>query len=508
MRARPIVAIAQRDLYWQLRGRRGWLYPFIAALILIPAAIAPLNAELPTRAEIPVKGDVPERVLALDRVAVNNDRPRLQFEQTNDALVVHGRHIPDDVREALDGDTPSLTVHDVEPPVGLPGRSLVLTLIASSILTGALSESIPGERSQRTLQTLLTAAVTRSEIVTGKWLAWGGFGALASAIAVALSMVSGYQSPGWWLIPVMSVPMATVALGLYLARHATDVVGGATVSMRVLPAALTIGGLAAWGLGRWHPWLGASVPIGGALVASGDTWPGFVTPILATAVTLGFTAAALGATARDLEDDTPENRFAGQVQALVTTSLAASAWWMAIAGPMVWTMGGNEALTSRLSPTAGVLAGGLGIGIVALIRFAEPSPPRTPAITPSAAWLLALPAGLLLFALSNLSGNLSFEGAWLTPVAARMSAALNPVWAGIPVFLVAVWAQEALFRGWILRQAGPVVSVAAWVVVISPLDPVVGIATGAVLVGITRFAGGLTLVAVVARVVWGLAAAV
>ncbi|MER2507888.1 MAG: hypothetical protein ABTQ27_03915, partial [Amaricoccus sp.] len=89
----------------------------------------------------------------------------------------------------------------------------------------------------------IAAAVTREEIVLGKWLAWAGYGVFAAMSAATVSIALGRVEPGWWLFPLPTVAMGSVALALYLVRHTTDVVSGAATSLRVLPALLTITGL-------------------------------------------------------------------------------------------------------------------------------------------------------------------------------------------------------------------------------------------------------------------------
>ena len=173
-------------------------------------------------------------------------------------------------------------------------------------MTGAIAESpLPGERSRKTLKTLPSASITRLELILGKWLAWASFGAGAALAAAAVAILLGRSEPGFWLLPLPTVAMATVALGLFLVHRSEDVVSGATVSLRILPAVLTCSGLLAWLIGNERPLVGAMVPIGGALIAAGDTWDGIAAPLIATASLLGLTAALLIYTAGHLEQLLP-----------------------------------------------------------------------------------------------------------------------------------------------------------------------------------------------------------
>ena len=163
---------------------------------------------------------------------------------------------------------------DVSRTQKMPNRSILFALVAASVLTGAIAKSSLGERTNRTLQALLTAAITRMELVTGKWLAWAAYGATAASFATLLSLCVGTTVPGWWVLPLPLVPATTVALGLFMVRHATDRVSGATISLRMLPAVLSILAITAYFIGDYAPLLGAAVPLGGALITIGQVWPG------------------------------------------------------------------------------------------------------------------------------------------------------------------------------------------------------------------------------------------
>ena len=509
MRPARIVAIARRDLALELSGRRGWVLPFILAGLLLPTST--IRVSLPNRSATPpalrVSGEVPPAVRALGVEEVDGDAP-LAFREEDGVTVVRAKGLREDVRKALDGDAPSVTVRRALRPIRLPGRSLLFALISASTLTGAVSTSIAGERAAGTLVGLLAAAVSRTEIIAGKWLAWGGLGALASMLAAGSALALGRVVPGWWLIPLPVVAPATVALGFWLVRRATDVVTGTTVSLRVLPAALSISGLLAWFLGRVDPLLGASVPLGGALVAAGGTWAGPLPAIVAAASALALSGACLALTARDLED-APREPLPGRTlgAAALTTSLAAGLWWVPILTPLLWAAAGNEALTEELPRAAGVLAGGLGLGLLALNGAATTdSIRRTLGLdTPVRLGLLAAPAVGLALALVHAGAPLTALGGF-EAVSERLLGAAQPAWAGPAAIVLAVVGQELLLRGWIQRQWGVAVAVAAHVAILTPTDPVGGLLQAALLSGLVAASGGSVWGALLARVVAVLAA--
>src|SRR6185295_15698155 len=81
--------------------------------------------------------------------------------------------LPDDLRRGLDRNlgTPTVQVRLTAPSLGAV-RPVFVLLLAISLLTGPMSESLPAERSERTLEVMLSSAITRVELVLGKWLAW------------------------------------------------------------------------------------------------------------------------------------------------------------------------------------------------------------------------------------------------------------------------------------------------------------------------------------------------
>jgi hypothetical protein len=509
LRARVLLAVALRDLASQLRGRRGWVLPVLTAVLLAPLAAVPWP-ERPERVEpIFVSGDVPQAVLELE-AARPVRRGAVHFRDTEAGLEVVAFELPEEVRDALDGPTIAMPVEPVETEdLPFPGRTLLLALLASSLLTGAVSESVPGERGRNTLEALLTAAVSRSEVVVGKWLAWSTFGATSVTLAALVALLAGHVAPGWWLVALPTVPLGTVALGLFLIRRARDVVGGATVSLRVLPALLSILGLAAWFFGLAAPAWGALVPVGGALVAAGATWEGPLGPILAAAVTLLTSGLMLALTARDLERPQPASEGGGRRLDIMGAVWVVLTWWAALGAGIAWYPAGNQRLAEAMPISPGLMAGTLGLGMVlsialararepfALVGLARPSPERPWSL------LLAPVAGALLApALVAPLLPLGSDGGFALLLARTTSGLVPPVEPGLTSVLVLlglVVVQEAVFRGWLQRSLGPLPATVLFAITIAPGDPIRGLLLGGVLAALTRLAGGHLAPALLAR---------
>jgi hypothetical protein len=510
MRLRPsrLIAIARRDVAQTMQGRRGLTLKLVTALLLIPAASVPIR--LPTQPfepeQVVVIGDVPDEVLALDGVVrATGDYSNLVFDREGDTRVVMGPSIPPRVRRALDGDTPALIVTRRIPTFPIPGRTALLALISASVLTGGISESIGGERSRKTLQVLLAAAITRGELIVGKWLAWSGYAAIAAYSAATIAIVTGRADFGWWLLPLPMVAAGTVALGLYLVRHASDVVSGAAVSLRVLPALLTITGLVSWYLADISPLAAAALPVGGALLASGSTWPGATAPLVSTFSTALFCAILLWRTASDLEQPAraASSWIQRQRESVGVTGLAALCWWMPITAPLLWGAAGNQGLTDRLPTTPGIVAGALALFAMCGLRMGRVSSPlpsmgivRPPVWT----WVLVPISAVALVVAMHIPG-LSLTGLpeLVTAAQSRLHAAVQPTGVGLTAALLAVTAQELVFRGWVQRLAGPVVAAIAFVLVITPLEPLYGVLVAVLFGGLTQLCKGSVLPALAAR---------
>lgn len=512
MRLHRVLAVAERDLHIELGGRRGWMLPAIALGVLLPAAAAPPLPDDPMkRGRIAVQGDVPAEVEALERIEVNPELALLDFEasKTGQPFLIRGYFLPDEVRQTMDRLYPPMRTQVVEPDlVRLPDRSLFLSLVAASVLTGAISQSIPGERTHRTLETLLVAGISRMELVLGKFTAWAGFGAVAALLSAAIAILLGRQEGGWWVVPTPMVSAGTVALGLWLVRRANDVVGGATVALRVLPATLMALGILAWFIGGWYPLLGAAVPLGGALIAAGSFWPGALPPLVAAASTAAMCAALLVATARDLDrpESAHERSLTGEI--LLTIGLAALCWWGALLSPVIWIIGGNSDLLASLPVAKGVLAGAMGLGLLAVVHAGRSTTPaREVGLTrPTAAALGVAALGLLLAPESASAGVPLSDPQGQALVRLVTAQGLSGGWG---TTLVAIVAQSLLLQGWLQRHAGPWVAGLVTAALLSPHDPLYGLGVAAVVTAAA--AGGSAVPAIVARVLmvlgagWGLA---
>lgn len=513
MRARRILAIAERDLRIEFSGRQGGLLPLVVGLMLLPLAIAPHLA--PRQQKIYVYGEVPPEVAKLPNLVRDEGPRRITLYPPSPPAEpgwrVEGSTLPTALTDALDRMDPVIKVVTIEAQkLELPNRSLLLSLVSASTLTGALAQSIPGERASRTLETLRTASVSAAEIVVGKWLAWtvfaGGMATLAGVIAVLL----GRQEAGPWLLALPWVAAGTAAGGLWLVRSANDVVGGATVALRTQPAALAAVALSAWALGRVHPLLGASVPLGGALMAAGTLWEGWAPVAVSILSTALACAALLAVTARDLGESEQNHLHRDWGAALAMTAVAASAWWVAVLSPMVWAMGGAAERTALIPRVSGPFGGMLAMTcMVVALAARHPTPVQSIGLVkaPRYAWGAAVAVGLTLPLLASASDL------WPRPASSmwidareRLMSASTPQMASPLILLGVVAAQELLFRGWIRRAGGGVLAAVASWLVLAPLDPVRGALESALMGALVVASGGAILPAILARSVAAAAA--
>lgn len=503
MMPRPsrVIAIARRDLAMELKGRRGLGLPLVMAGLLLPVSGAPPVGlpEPPPPGPIVVTGDVPEAIRDVARVVEGDGGAA--FARVDGRVVVSAQFLEPELRAALDASDPSpVRVAYEGRQLPLPGRSMLFALISASTLTGAVSASIGGERQARTLIALLSAAVSRAEVVLGKWAAWTGLGASSALIAALVAIAFGRVDAGWWLLPLVTVPAMAVALSLWLVRRASDVIGGTAVTLRVIPAVVGASGLAAWVAGLDQPLLGAALPLGGALVAAGATWgPGLAPALVATASTGVTTALLLWSTWRDLDESAEAaGPTGGGGLALSLGGAAVVAWWLPLLGPMLWGPAGNETLAAELPRGAGVVAAALGMVLVAAVAQARDVAPVRPVEARPAMLAWALVAGV---ALGVVGGDplTPLPEAW-AGLQERLHGALVSGWAGPLAAIGTAVATELLFRGRLLTRSGPSWSLAAWVVVCAPLDPLLGLISGVTLRGLAE-RGGLRL-ALVARLTW------
>ena len=506
MRLTRLWAIAVRDWRSEFSGREGLLLPGVAAFILLPLATAP-EVERPEigQHEIRVSGDVPDSVLDLDRVRVTDvPTSRINFVKSDGGrLTVRGNYIPKDIRAALDADQPTRTIL-MENTLSLPNRSLFLALIGASILTGAISQTVPGERSTKTLSTLMTAAVSRRELVLGKWLAWTLFGAGAALFAAFSSIALGRQPAGPWLLAMPWVAAGTVALGLWLVRRAADVIGGATIALRVLPATLTALGLMAYWLGNTNPLLGAALPLGGALVASGGAWEGWTPPLVAVLSTGMMTLGCLLATSRDLDSVERTAMDHGFATTAGVIGIGVLTWWTPILGPEMWALGGNRAVVASLAPAEGIAAASLGLALLLVVQAARSSDVlrQLGLLVPRSRldWLLALVAGPLLVAASGLDDLLpvATDPRWHA-LGQRAAAALDLGWTPLLIGVAGIVTQELLFRGWLQHRVGATWAALAFVGLMGTASPLHALVLAGLCGALTHKAGGSVGPAILAR---------
>ncbi len=498
MRITRVLAIASRDWAIELNGRRGLLMVAVALLLLLPIAAAPeASGSVLQARKIRVAGELPPPVAALEQVVVDLRRPAVTFTPPSaDNLgqwQLSGAAMPDEIRAAMEG-LPSPVHTEVLDPVDLPipKRSLLIALLAASMLTGALGQTLPGERAARTLEALMLASITRAELIAGKWFAWSLYGATMALLGVATAVGLGRQALGPWMLTVPMVPVGTVALGLWLLRRAPDVVGGATVAIRVLPAALTLLGLVAYALGQVSPWLGAALPLGGALVASGDTWAGVGPPVLAALSTLALSATLLVATARDL--DRPYAPLDGHdlAAAWMLAAVAIAGHLAAVIGPTAWKASGNTDLSAYLDPVAGVRASTFVLALLLLVQLARnPRPELELRLFPAAfrPWAMATVVGALLV-VARPASTLWQAGAGPIVDDARERLRLA-FWVGegdVLFALSAIVVQELMIRGVLKRRLGPWAAGALHVAMLAPLNPIAGV-VAALLLGVLAEAG-------------------
>ncbi|MEN0061938.1 MAG: hypothetical protein AAGA48_07275 [Myxococcota bacterium] len=498
MRLNRIWAIARRDWRTELKGPQGAWLPIVMAALLVPSSAAPLPRQIvATEASVmTVSGDVPPEVVALRDTVRPVRRGQLHFDQRGDVLYTRGEDPPMKVREILDRyDGVEVSLERFDPGYVFPGRSMLFALISASTLTGAISASIGGERSNHTLVSLMAAAVSRLEIVLGKLVAWGGLGAFTSLGAAILAIVLGSLQAGAWLLPMPFVPIATAALGLWLVRRATDVIAASTTLIRVLPVLLVTTGLFAWLLGNTHPLLGAVVPIGGALIASGDTWAGVMAPFVATLSAVAFTAFCVVGTARELESPSTETPLVQQ--GLGLGALVASTWWLPVLTPLLWAEAGNFKVTQQIPVEAGIFAGALSFLLFVMVAMGRSGRPlydvglAGPLVTPRRIALGLLATPFVVLATWNAGVWLvAPEAGFLRTAAERLATNAFPV---TPFALAAllIVSEELLFRGWLARRLTPIGAGAVYVLVKAPFDPLGGVTMATILGAVGASTGPL-----------------
>ncbi|HYC53505.1 MAG TPA: ABC transporter permease subunit, partial [Candidatus Binatia bacterium] len=478
VRPSRLLAVARYELRSHNAGSQGRRFLLLALVLLLPAGLIPsplASVGTAGRRETPVP--VLDKPVAVRGVVPDLLRQHLTVSPAGEAEIVgespvrvRAPDVPDDLRAALNTlpGKPRVEVRRYRPPVRLPGRSILIAILAISLLTGPLAEALPGERARRTLEVLLSAGISRAELVGGKWLTWTAWASVTAYAAAATSIVSGVQPAGLWLLGLPLFIGAAVALGMWLVRLVDDVVGGAAAPMRVLPAAASLMAGVAWSFHSISPALSAAVPLGGPLLVAADMLDRPIDVAAAAAGTALFTSWLLVRTGADLD------RFdaAGGVRrhgAIGLASVATILWWLAVAGPAVWILAGNAQATAALPRS--YLAGGaalLGCALLACAR--EGRLPWTALTARAAAWSAAI--GLLLGMSGPLALRIAAPPAWAQPLAERLLSAAVPDLSSAPIAgLVAIAGQTWLFRFVLAPRSGWVVACVLWAVAVSPFDP-------------------------------------
>jgi ABC-type Na+ efflux pump permease subunit len=498
MRSGRVIAVAKRDLAVEMRGKRGLVLPIIAAALLIPVSTIEFGGGTNMLREITVSGDVPAEVLMLSHTT-SVPAGRVHFRQVDDVLLVETTKIHPTIRKALDRGAPVVTVSALETaPIRLPGRSLLFALISASILTAAVSASVAGERTRGTMETLLSSSLSRVEIVMGKWLAWSGFGAFTALAAALIATLFGRIEPGAWLIALPFVPAAAVAIGLYLVRRDARLVAGATVSLRVIPAVLSVSGVVSWVLGFMvSPVVGAAVPVGGALVAAGGVWHEPLPVGVALLSTTLTTLFLLKRCAKDLNRvPVPVTGKVGIRTIARTLLIMLPLWWVPLLAPLAWGPAGSPAMTAALSPIHATWAAGLALFTLLVLRAGSTKEPLKylglwrPTVQ---VWPILL--GTLVIGLAPITEPYSLE--WLQISGQRLQLGLNPsTVAGLFLNVIVV---EIFARCTLVRQFGYGVALILFVVIFGLGNPLLAAVVGSSALAITAMHGGSVLPAIAMR---------
>lgn len=493
-------AVARYEARSHMSGRHSLRLLGVAAALLLPAGLVPTPklrlpqapaVETPAASadntifgppppsKVAVRGTIPAALAS--RLEAGEDSP---FEiRGQNPVVVVTPYVTDELRAAMDTlDGPvAVEYRTVNFRLRAPGRSLLIAILAISLLTGPLADALPGERARRTLEVLLTAGITRSELIGGKWLAWTLSATATAAVSAGLACWRGVQAPGWWLAGLPLFVGSAVAFGLWLVRLVDDVVGGSAAPMRVLPVAAGTMAAVAYMVGRISPLAGAAVPLGGPLMVAADLFPGPGPALTALVGSAAFVAAALTVTGRDL-DRVDTSSSPTRWGALGLSAVATLLWWLTVAGAGVWSAGPDGVASSLVQPIARTMTvGGIALLACAAIAVARESARRGP----SAASRLPSPATLLTIVVVSVllgaSGGLpSLDAALPRPALATMldrlreaavPSAPDGAAAALLAAAVSVLGQTFLFRGVVARRLGWIPASLLWCMAVSPWSP-------------------------------------
>ena len=414
---------------------------------------------------------------------------------------------PPSIREILDEGAPAVVVERTPRGYVLPSRTALLSLISASTLTGAVSASIGGERSRKTLGVLLAAAITRAEIVLGKWLAWGGFGAAAALLGAVAAVVTGRVELG--VVDRAAAdrppsPPSPSGCGSS-AAPATSWPAAAT-ALRVLPAALSLLGRHLVGARGTTP--PGSAPSSPSAAACSPPRRHLARPRAAPCSPppprWRSRRVMLGGAIRDL-DETPDRnpQTDATLFALAIGALAVAAWWLPTATPALWAR--RRQPPHRRGPRREPGHRRRRRPAVHPVRSDRPSAPPPASAKPlalgrptAAGLALALPAGAVLAAIGLVAGFVCLPWSMAPSSSAsprRFTPRLRSSRSG------AIVADELVFRGWLAARAGAVRAAIVWTVVKAPFDPLMGLGTGAVC-GWLAVRTGSPVPSMIARLVW------
>lgn len=468
-----ILAVARRDLIRVYAGDGGRRALRMALVMVVSVAAVPCGATpypAPLAATLGVSGQPPESVLEVAQwradapIRVDAGRP----------IRVSGRRVPPTLRAALDRGSqgPTVRVRRTRPRPLRPGRNLWVVLLAASLLTGPLVESLPGERSQGTWETLRAAPVSALALLTGKWLAWTSAATLVACMGIGVGIASGVQTVAPALAGVPLALGSIVALGLWLLRSVEDPSGAATIPIRVIPVVLLAGGAVSMGIAPKASVLAAAVPFGGPLwlvAGEGVTWSQVLAA--ATGTTLCVLSLLMhGAGSVDRRRRPPREGL----ESLAVACLAVLVGWSGGLVPSLLSADG-ETLTRVEN---GRLVAGLGwmlLLAVGMLRQNKPVAHERLGL-PVRGLLEAAMTGMVLASAKSLLPRLSDFGgqaASFVGTAADGSA--------VVVLLISVVGQELLFRGPLAARMHPAWSIGAWVIAAQPAHPIYGSCGGVLL---------------------------
>ncbi|HEY2773328.1 MAG TPA: ABC transporter permease subunit [Candidatus Binatia bacterium] len=497
-----IAAVARYEMRCHMKGRQALRLLGVASALLLPAGLIPtphirppaLGTPPPVRADtrdpsfigppmppkIHVRGDIPS---SLEWRFEHSDDAPFEFRGSN-PLVVVAPEVPVELRSALEtlAGPKRLEVRDFLIPGRLPGRSLLIAILAVSLLTGPLADALPGERARRTLEVLLTAGITRGELVGGKWLAWTLSASLTAAVAAALAIWRGVQVPGWWLAGLPLFIGSSVAFGLWLVRLVDDVVGGSAAPMRVLPVAA--GGMAALArvISESSPTLAAAVPLGGPLLVAADLFPTGGQLAAAAVGSAAFIVAILIRTGADLDriDTAAPTRWG----AVGLSGVAVLLWWLTVAGPAVWSAGPSGSTSDMVTPIdRSMLVGGVALLACAIIALARETPgysatlvrPTRVSAVVALAVTIAVSTALAVAGAIPAAQTGTANPAIVTMLERLREGAVPSAMFASPgqavAALVAVFGQVVLFRSIVQNRLGWIAASVLWCIAMSPTTP-------------------------------------